>query len=238
MPKRLRQQRRGKGKNVFRAPAKAAKVKISYGKLDINRLTKGKVVDLIHDALHSAPIAKIRLEDGKVIHIPAALGIGINDEVEIGVGAKLKPGNVLPLSSIPDGMSVFNLELKPGDGGKLVRASGTSAQIISHEKDRVIVQLPSRELKPFNPSCLATIGVVAGGGRTEKPFTKAGAKHYAMKRRGKYWPRVRGVAMVPAAHPFGGKRARTGRKSKSVSRRAPPGAKVGSIAARRTGRRK
>jgi len=241
MAKRLRQQRRGKGKNVFRAPRKSAKAKISYGPLDeIQRKSalKGKVIDLIHDALHTAPLAKIKFENGREIYLPAAKGLKVGDEIMAGAKAEVKAGNILPLASIPDGTEVFNIEATPGDGGKFIRSGGTSAKVISHEEAGVVVQFPSRVLKLFNPNCRATIGVIAGGGRIEKPFTKAGAKYHATKARGKYWPRVRGVAMVPAAHPFGGKRARTGRKPKSVSRRAPPGAKVGSIAPRRTGRKK
>jgi len=241
MAKRLRQQRRGKGKNVFRAPRKSAKAKISYGPLDevqMSSAIKGRVVDLIHDALHTAPLAKIKFENGREIYLPAAKGLKVGDEIMAGAKAEVKYGNILPLASIPDGTDVFNIEAVPGDGGKFIRSGGTSAKVISHEESGVVVQFPSRTFKLFNPNCRATIGVVAGGGRVEKPFAKAGAKYYATKARGIYWPRVRGVAMIPAAHPFGGKRARTGRKPRSIARGAPPGRKVGSIAPRRTGRRK
>ncbi|MCX8175865.1 MAG: 50S ribosomal protein L2, partial [Candidatus Bathyarchaeota archaeon] len=89
-----------------------------------------------------------------------------------------------------------------------------------------------------NNNALATIGVVAGSGRTDKPFMKAGEKYYLMRSRGIKWPRVRGVAMVAASHPFGGGRHRHVGKPSTVSRHAPPGQKVGLIAARRTGRAK
>ena len=99
-----------------------------------------------------------------------------------------------------------------------------------------VVVLPSGEMKRLDPECRATIGVVAGGGRTEKPHVKAGNKYHKMKTRGTKWPNVRGVAMNAVDHPFGGGGRQHPGKPKSISRDAPPGRKVGDISSRRTGR--
>jgi large subunit ribosomal protein L2 len=103
---------------------------------------------------------------------------------------------------------------------------------------KAIVELPSGELKAFNPQCRATIGVVAGGGRKEKPFLKAGNRHYAAKAKGKKSMGVRGVAMNAVDHPHGGGNRQHPGRPTTVSRHAPPGRKVGSIAAKRTGKRR
>ncbi|MDD5181540.1 MAG: 50S ribosomal protein L2, partial [Candidatus Nanoarchaeia archaeon] len=175
--------------------------------------------------------------DGTKATIPAPYGMRVGDVVYAGLTAPVKDGNILPLKSIAPGTSVYNIENAPGDGGKLVRAGGVSARIVTKESGKVIVKLPSKEFKKFNEDCRATIGVVAGFGRKEMPIVKAG-KHYFMTRAtGKYWPHVSGVAMNAINHPHGGKRRSTQHsKNKSVSRNAPPGRKVGSIAPRRTGR--
>jgi len=164
--------------------------------------------------------------------------MGTGDVIEAGESVELKPGNITTLKNIPEGVPVCNVEAQPGDGGKFARASGTFALVVSHEEDRVLVQMPSGQLKWFNPMCRAMVGVVAGGGRTDKPFVKAGKKYHKMKSKAAKWPRVRGVAMNAVDHPFGGGKHQHVGRPKTVSRNAPPGRKVGSIAARRTGVRK
>ncbi len=131
----------------------------------------------------------------------------------------------------------FNIERIPGDGGSLVRASGLYALVMSRERNRVFVKLPSGKMIALNPMARATIGCSAGGGRKEKPMMKAGTAHFLAVARGRAYPVVRGVAMNPPSHPFGGSQHHPG-KSKSVARGAPPGRKVGAIASKRTGRRK
>ena len=168
----------------------------------------------------------------------AVEGMGIGETIEYGENVSLKPGNSTYLKNIPEGTPICNIENQPGDGGKFARASGTFAILVAHEEDRVLVQMPSGKLKWLNPKCKATIGVVAGGGRTDKPFVKAGKKYYKMKSKAAKWPRVRGVAMNAVDHPFGGGKHQHVGRPKTVSRNAPPGRKVGSIAARRTGVRK
>jgi large subunit ribosomal protein L2 len=153
------------------------------------------------------------------------------------VSAEIKPGNSLPLAEIPEGIPVCNIESNPGSGGQFVRASGVYGILVAHDVGKTVVQLPSGELKWLNPLCMATIGVVAGGGRTDKPFVKAGKKYHKMKSRASKYPRVRGVAMNVVDHPFGGGGWQHPGRPTTVSRNAPPGRKVGSIAARRTGKR-
>jgi large subunit ribosomal protein L2 len=130
------------------------------------------------------------------------------------------------------------LELRPGDGGKLVRVSGGSAILFSKSAGKVIVRLPSGKSILVSDTCRATIGEIAGGGHLEKPFLRAGAKDHAMRAAGRAYPRVRGIAMAVVYHPFGGGRHQHPGKSTSTSRNAPPGRKVGLIAPRKTGRKR
>ncbi|MEM7820567.1 MAG: 50S ribosomal protein L2, partial [Candidatus Aenigmatarchaeota archaeon] len=110
------------------------------------------------------------------------------------------------------------------------------AFLTSSKAEKVIIQLPSNEFKSLKPTCLATVGIAAGGGRNDKPYIKAGQAFYAYGARNKLWPRSSANKMNPVDHPFGG-RTKPG-TPKSISRWAPPGAKVGSISSRRTGRKK
>jgi large subunit ribosomal protein L2 len=149
----------------------------------------------------------------------------------------IKTGNILPLISIPQGAPIFNIEGEPGDGGKFVRSAGAYATIVSHERDGTIVKLPSGKHKKFLPDCRATIGLPAGGGRGDKPFVKAGKKYHAVRARARIYPVTSGVAMNPVNHPHGGGGHPHVGRPKTVARGAPPGRKVGSIAAKRTGKR-
>ena len=242
MPKRLRQQRAGKGTPLFRVPSFKYRYKTKYRTFDDNeRGSKidGKVLDIVNDPARTSPIVVVEYATGEQAILPAPYGISVGDNIEEGVDAKINVGNVLPLKKIPAGTQVYNIEIVPGDGGKMVRASGSAARVVSHEEKKVVIKLPSKVFKHLNPDCRATIGLVAGFGRKEKPIVKAGKHHFMKKARGKYWPRVSGVAMNAVDHPFGGKRRSSqSSKKKTVSRNAPPGKKVGSIASKRTGRKK
>jgi len=233
MGKNIISQRRGRGTTSFRAPSFKFK---GMAKVP-NVVQDGTVVDIQHCAGHSAPLAVIELIDGAVVMTVAHEGIVIGDTISIG-SETISKGNTLRLQDIPEGTLVHNVELKPGDGGKLVRASGTSARVGPRVPTGISLILPSKRVKIFHENCRATIGIVAGGGRLEKPLLKAGNMHYKQKARNHLYPVVSGSAMNAVAHPFGNKR--TARKSKNtpVSRDAPPGRKVGNIAARRTGPRK
>ena len=236
MGRRIFGQRRGRGSPTFRAPSHRYKAKLDHKTPEDGEVVSGTVVDIEHDPARSAPVAAIEFEDGEQRLVLAPEGITVGEEIQVGVSAEIKPGNTLPLAEIPEGVPVCNVEAKPGDGGKFARASGVNADLITHDRNAAVVQLPSGEVKRLDPQCRATIGVVAGGGRTEKPFVKAGKKYHKMRARGTKWPRVRGVAMNAVDHPFGGGGRQHPGRPKSVSRDAPPGRKVGDISSRRTGR--
>jgi len=233
----LRTQRRGKGSPRWQFPSHRAYAKIKIPLIN-EKLIKGKVIDIIYHYSHTAPLAKIKLENGEEFYIPASLGMYVGKEVEIGEDSKIEEGNILPLSKIPEGTKVYCIELRPGDGGKLVRSAGSYAQILSKEGDKVVIKLPSRKIKVLDGRCRAIIGIVAGGGRKEKPLIKAGRAYwYKRWKKHKNWPHTAASAMVARDHPFGGGKRRA-HSPKTVSRRMPPGKKTGSIAARRTGKRK
>jgi len=236
MGRRILGQRRGRGTPTFRAPSHRYKAKLEHKKEEDDDIVRGTVVDIEHDPARSAPVAAVEFEDGDQRLILAPEGVTVGEEIQVGVSAEIKPGNTLPLAEIPEGVPVCNVEANQGDGGKFARASGVSADLITHDRNAAVVQLPSGEVKRLDPQCRATIGVVAGGGRTEKPMVKAGNKYHKMKARGSKWPRVRGVAMNAVDHPFGGGGRQHPGKPKSISRDAPPGRKVGDIASRSTGR--
>ncbi|MFU8867645.1 50S ribosomal protein L2 [Natronococcus sp.] len=236
MGRRIQGQRRGRGTPTFRAPSHRYKAKLDHKKEEDDDVIRGTVVDIEHDPARSAPVAAIEFEDGDQRLVLAPEGITVGEEIQVGVSAEIKPGNTMPLAEIPEGVPVCNIEANPGDGGRFARASGVNADLITHDRNAAVIQLPSGEVKRLDPQCRATVGVVAGGGRTEKPMVKAGNKYHKMKARGTKWPRVRGVAMNAIDHPFGGGGRQHPGKPKSVSRDAPPGRKVGDISSRRTGR--
>jgi large subunit ribosomal protein L2 len=236
MGRRIQGQRRGRGTPTFRAPSHRYKADLSHRNVEDADVVRGTVVDIEHDPARSAPVAAVEFDDGDQRLVLAPEGIAVGDDIQVGVSAEIARGNTLPLREIPEGVPICNVERQAGDGGKFARASGVSATLLTHDRKAAVVQLPSGEVRRLSPDCRATIGVVAGGGRTEKPFVKAGNKHHKMRARGTKWPRVRGVAMNAVDHPFGGGGRQHPGKPKSVSRNAPPGRKVGDISSRRTGR--
>ncbi len=235
MGKNLIQQKRGKGSPTYRAPSFRYPGKAEHPRIKEKNII-GTVQDIIHSQGHSAPLVVIKYNDVYNLNM-ATTGIRVGQAVSYGKGASPEPGNTLPLSDIPEGMPIFNIELKPGDGGKFVRSSGAAARIIAKTKEKVTVKLPSKKLKEFSSNCLATIGVIAGSGRTEKPILKAGTKYYKMRSKNKLWPSVSGTSMNAVNHPFGSKGSHTKGRPTQSSRNAPPGRKVGKIAPKRTGRK-
>jgi len=240
MGKRIIAQRRGKGSPVFRAPSHRYRGNLEHVRVDGDEPVTGRVVQILHDPARSAPIARLRTSSGEERFMIVPEGVGEGEEVAYGESAPIKVGNTLPLRCIPEGMAICNIENNPGDGGKFARASGNYATLVTHEVDtgRALVVMPSGKKKWLSGDCMATIGIVAGGGRTEKPFVKAGKKYHKMKSRAARYPKVRGVAMNPVDHPFGGGGHQHIGKSKTPGRGAPPGRKVGNIAAKRTGHRR
>ena len=241
MGKRIILQRRGRGTTTYRAHSfrwvGEAKHR-TYDDAEKQGLMKGTIVDLVHCAGHSAPLAKVRYEDNKEGYIIAPTGMKVNDIIMSGANAEAKSGNTLPLAKIPEGTQVYNIENIPADGGKFVRAAGTVAIIKSVTPEKVTIIMPSKKEKDFHPNARATIGIIAGTGRLDKPFVKAGVRHHKMRAKGKLYPLTSGVAMNAVDHPFGSGRGRHVGKPKTPSRFAPPGAKVGKVGARRTGRKK
>lgn len=194
----------------------------------------GKIIDIMDCPGHAGPLLKVMCRNQEAI-VQAPEGVRVNDDIFIGPGAPPLKGNILPLRNIPEGASVFNIESYPGDGGKMVKSSGTAAKVIAKFPDRITVLLPSKKERDFNPQCRATLGQVAGAGRPEKPFLRAGYRYFAMKSRNKYYPVVSGTSKNSVSHPFGGRSTNAKGHATTVSRDAPPGRKVGKIAARRTG---
>jgi len=237
MGKRIISQNRGKGTPTYKAPSHKYKTDAKLLRFK-DEVIEARVIDIQHDSARNGPVALVKLPDGSETYILAVEGLGTCDVIYAGDQVEIASGNMTYLKNIPEGTPVCNIEAQPGDGGKFVRASGTFGFVVSREADKVLVQMPSGKQKWFHPNCRAMIGVVAGGGRTDKPFVKAGKKYYKMKSKAAKWPRVRGVAMNAVDHPFGGGKHQHVGKPKTVSRNAPPGRKVGSIAARRTGVRR
>ena len=232
MGKRLIQQRRGRGTHTYRAPSFRYKGEV---KMPLQPV-QGTVVDLVHCQGHSAPLMEISYHDGQKGLTVAPQGICVGAEISVG-GDVVQDGNFLSLRNIPEGTFVHNMELRPGDGGKLVRSSGSFAKILAKSDEGVLVMLPSRKEKMFSPDCRAAIGLVAGGGRPEKPFLKAGTHYKRMRARNKLYPKVCGISMNAVDHPFGGKCSHIKGRPTQSPRSAPPGRKVGKIAPRRTGRK-
>ena len=232
MGKRIISQARGKGSLTYQVRKKAYKHTIRYSV----KSGEAEIISLIHSAGHSAPLMKLKIQD-EIFFIPAFKGAVVGEKIFLGNGEQ-KQGNILPLKDISTGTRVYNIERNSGDGGKMIRTSGSSALVVKKiENARVILQMPNRKEITIDENCRAAIGVIAGDGRLNKPFVKAGKKHYKMKARNKLWPRTSAIKVNAIDHPFGsgrGKRA----KPKIAKRNAPPGRKVGHIRPRRTGRKK
>jgi large subunit ribosomal protein L2 len=235
MGKNLIQQRRGRFRGRYKAPTHKNRGDVKYS---TEKELKGTVVRILHDPGRSTPVVELQFADKSKKLTLATEGTSIGQEITYSQSrTDCELGNIIPIGVVPEGYPIYNIEVTPGDGGKLVRAGGSGASIVSHEADRTVVRLPSGQFKTLNSTCRATVGIAAGGGRKEKPFMKAGKKFYTRRKKGKKYPIVRGVAMNPVDHPHGGGSHQHIGKPSSVPRGAPPGRKVGHIAPRRTGRR-
>lgn len=238
MGKNLIQQKRGKGSPRYRAPSFRYKGRASFARYEEGKVISASITNVLHSSGHSGPLMELKYSNGEIGLLQAPEGVKVGDKIEMGKDVELKAGYILPLKSIPEGTSIYNIESNPGDGGKFVRTSGAFAKIITKMQDGVVVQLPSSKRRKFLPECKAAIGIVAGSGRTEKPFLKAGNKFYAMKAKNKLWPIVSGTSMNSVSHPFGGSSSHAKGIPTQSSRNDPPGRKVGKIAPKRTGRHK
>ena len=157
------------------------------------------VIGIEYDPNRSANIALIKYEDGTLSYILAPIGLKDGDKVMSGVNADIKPGNCLKLENIPVGTMVHNIEINPGQGGKLVRAAGQEAQLMAKEGKFANLRLPSGEMRLIMLNCRATIGTVGNVEYENIKLGKAGKTRHLGKR-----PEVRGSAMNPVDHPHGG----------------------------------
>ena len=230
MGKSLIQQRRGKG-SIFKSLKHQFKGSAKH--VGLNDVQVGIVTGITTSKIHSAPLLQVKFgNEEKLIIAPEGVAVG---DIMRYDSNEVKIGNTMALKEIPEGTFIYNIEGNIGDGGKFVRASGNFAKIAQKTQEGVSVILPSKKIKIFNQMCRATIGIAAGGGRTEKPLYKAGNKFYLMKARHKNYPHVCGISMNSVNHPFGGKGSHTKGRPGQCSRNTPPGRKVGKIAPSRTG---
>lgn len=160
---------------------------------------EGKVASLEYDPNRNANIALVNYVDGEKRYIIAPEGLMAGDRIMSGKDAPIKIGNALPLSDIPAGKEVHNIEMVPGKGGQLVRSAGLSAQILAKENGYAHIKLPSGEMRLIRLDCMATIGKVSNSDHANISLGKAGRSRWMGRR-----PRVRGVAMNPVDHPMGG----------------------------------
>lgn len=236
MGKRPLVRRRGRGGSQFRAARTGKIAPVRYPDFALSETHEGTVMALVHERGRDAPLARVRFDNGRTAYMPAVLGTKKGSTVAFGLGSRPESGNVISVQNIPDGTTVCNIERRYGDGGKLVRAAGGGATVFSHGDEGVVIKLPSGRKTTLNPKNRAMVGTLAGGGAGERPFMSAGGKWRRFRSRGRKYPIVRGVAQASYVHPHGGGRHQHVGQSSTVSRDAPPGAKVGSIAARKTGR--
>lgn len=232
MGKRLRTQRRGSGSPNYRSP--------SHRHVEDVRIPHyegtGVVKDLIQAPGRTSPLAVIDFEGRKSYQL-ATEGTSVGQTIALG-GDVVKLGNIVKLGIIPEGTLVHNIEGQPGDGGKFVKTAGTSALIVTNGR-KVVLSMPSGELKEFNPRCRAAIGIVAGGGRVDKPLAKAGKNALTLRSRSQANRVTSGVAMNAVDHPNGGGSHPHVGGPNCRGRNAPPGQKAGFTAPKkRTGKKK
>jgi len=187
--------------------SKGAGHKHKYREIDFRRIKddiKAKIERIEYDPNRSAHVALIKYEDGKMSYILAPNKIQIGDEIISGRDKEIKIGNCMPLSDIPAGTDIHNIELSPNGGGKLVRSAGSSAQIAGTDDNYCIVKLKSGEIRKIINTARATIGTVSNSDHQNIKIGKAGRNRWKGKR-----PSVRGVAMNPVDHPHGGGEGKT-----------------------------
>lgn len=178
-----------------------------YRLIDFKRKKDGiwaTVVGIEYDPNRTCRIALVEYEDGVRLYILAAEGMKAGDRIMSGEGAEPKVGNCLPLSKIPLGMTIHNLELQPGRGGQVCRSAGCSGTLSAREEKWAQVTLPSGEVRRVSARCRATIGKIGNSDHMNIDLGKAGRKRWLGRR-----PHVRGTAMNPVAHPMGGGEGRT-----------------------------
>ena len=164
----------------------------------------GRVAAIEYDPNRSARIALIFYVDGEKRYILAPIGLNVGDTVMSGNNAEIKPGNAMPMRSMPTGTEIHNIEVQKGRGGQIVRSAGTSAQLMVKEGEYALIRLPSGEIRRVRNECIATIGQVGNLEHQTISLGKAGRKRHMGWR-----PTVRGSAMTPRDHPHGGGEGRS-----------------------------
>ncbi|HXY62121.1 MAG TPA: 50S ribosomal protein L2, partial [Nitrospirota bacterium] len=176
--------------------------KKKYRVIDFRRDKTGvpaKVAEIEYDPNRTARIALLNYADGEKRYILAPLGLKVGDTVMSGLEADIKPGNALPMSAIPVGTNIHNVELKKGAGAQLARSAGSAVQLLAREGEYATLRLNSGEVRKVRSECMATIGQVGNLDHENVSIGKAGRARWMGMR-----PRVRGVAMNPVDHPLGG----------------------------------
>ncbi|MDA0733364.1 MAG: 50S ribosomal protein L2 [Chloroflexi bacterium] len=178
-----------------------------YRMVDFKRRKEGvpgRVVSIEYDPNRTTRIALIFYADGEKSYILAPIGLSVDDWVQAGPEAEIKPGNSLQLKNIPTGTVVHNVELTPDRGGQMVRSAGSSAQVLSREGEHVLIRLPSGEMRRILLNCRASIGQLSNQDHKNESLGKAGRTRHLGRR-----PQVRGVAKNPVDHPHGGGEGRS-----------------------------
>jgi large subunit ribosomal protein L2 len=201
----LEPQKRGSGRNNQGRQTvrhRGGGEKKHYRRIDFKRDKFGvpaRLATIEYDPNRSARIGLLHYRDGEKRYILVPNGLKVGDVVVSGPGAEARVGNALPLSDVPLGTTIHNIELVPGKGGQIVRSAGTSAQLLAKEGDWAQVRLPSGEVRRVSVRCIATVGQVGNLEHENQNIGKAGrARHMGQR------PEVRGVAMTPRDHPHGG----------------------------------
>jgi large subunit ribosomal protein L2 len=173
-----------------------------YRRIDFKRRKDGvpaKVATIEYDPNRTCYIALLHYVDGQKSYILAPQGLKPGDRVESGDRTDIRPGNALPLRGIPTGTIVHNVELTPGQGGRLARAAGAGIQVAAKEGDHITLRLPSSETRMVRADCRATVGALSNAEHQNVKLGKAGRARHKGRR-----PQTRGVAMNPVDHPHGG----------------------------------
>jgi large subunit ribosomal protein L2 len=173
-----------------------------YRLIDFKRVKDGvpaKVASIEYDPNRSARIALLHYSDGEKRYILAPVRLRVGQTVESGAAVDIRPGNAMPLRSMPTGTTVHNIELRPGQGGKMARSAGSSAQLVAKEGGKALLRLPSGEMRRVPEECRATVGQLGNVTHEIESGGKAGRSRWLGKR-----PTVRGTVMNPVDHPHGG----------------------------------
>ncbi len=198
------------GRNVYgrkTARHRGGGHKRAYRVIDFKRIKDGvtaKVAAIEYDPNRTCRIALLHYADGEKAYILAPKGLNVGDHVMSGQGSDIKPGNAMPMRFIPVGTTIHNIELRPGQGGRIGRSAGTAVQLVAKEGDFATVRMPSTEMRRVLIDCRATVGEVGNSEHELMKIGKAGRNRWKGVK-----PQTRGVAMNPVDHPLGGGEGRT-----------------------------